>query len=122
MHALTLATLTFAAAASAMNCIYTEGPTVRYDVWVNNEINPDEAPGICGGLWDNMKRFGDCATPSKTRCESVWIQDSETERHSEFTWQFRAAASCNPGKIESTWWEATKNNHGALSCPYPDDE
>lgn len=63
--------------------------------------------GICGGLWDNLKRFSDCVTPSDTSCGGS---------NGDLTWDFRVSAFCDSGCIQSTWYEATKNNYGSITC------
>lgn len=70
-----------------------------------------DVPGICGGLWDNLKRFSDCSTPSATSCGG-----GESGVTGPLEWKFAASQYCNPGMVESTWWEATKNDFGGIEC------
>lgn len=72
--------------------------------------NGNDIPGRCGGLWDNLKRFGVCLAPSYTFCG--WGGNSPDHLH----WQFDVIHDCNTGMIESTWWEATRNQFGAINC------
>ncbi|KAF2643998.1 hypothetical protein P280DRAFT_466705 [Massarina eburnea CBS 473.64] len=67
----------------------------------------DDIPGICGGLWDNLKQFNACI--------GVGVPDCGGE-DGELTWQFSNGSSCNGGDIEATWWDATKNKFGAIQC------
>jgi hypothetical protein len=46
-----------------------------------------DRPATCGGLWDNLKRFGVCA-PSLTDCSG---------ENGELSWTFQASAGCNGG-------------------------
>ncbi|KAI9163874.1 hypothetical protein HJFPF1_05502 [Paramyrothecium foliicola] len=77
--------------------------------WNTYEIKasiPDaDAPGICGGLWDNLNSWP--CSPSDTSCGSS---------NGAFTWKFVTPLGCNQGMIESVWWEATRNTWGALFC------
>lgn len=83
------------------------GSTVsRYSIVINPNPFPD-TPAICGGLWDNMNKFAGCAAPSATNCR---------DEFGRFSWDFDASIGCNAGMVESIWWEATKNEGGAISC------
>lgn len=42
---------------------YTFPTATHYDIWAQNVY---DIKGTCGGLWDNLKRFGVCATPTLT--------------------------------------------------------
>ncbi|PSN74815.1 hypothetical protein BS50DRAFT_567594 [Corynespora cassiicola Philippines] len=103
-------------AASANSCSYkmnqfstpnvTIPTSISYDVWAQNVY---DISGICGGLWDNLKRFGVCATPSQTYCGGI-------ESTHILNWRFSVTIGCNEGMVHSTWWEATKNNFGSINC------
>ncbi|KAI9163873.1 hypothetical protein HJFPF1_05501 [Paramyrothecium foliicola] len=100
-----------ASVASAQNthCSHEGGvgSTVsRYSITVSPNPFPD-TPGICGGLWDNLKRFPGCAAPSMTDCR---------DEFGVFSWDFDASIGCNAGMVESAWWEATQNSGGAIDC------
>lgn len=82
----------------------------RYRVKSTDSV-PD-IPGICGGLWDNLKRFGECGTASNT-----WCGDAGDGK---LGWDFNVANNCNPGMIESTWYEATRNEYGPVDCVEPE--
>ncbi|KAK8064481.1 hypothetical protein PG994_007119 [Apiospora phragmitis] len=60
--------------------------------------------GLCNGLRDNLHPFGQCAE-SQFDCRMVG---------NRFEWQLVVPDSCNNGMIASAWWEATKNNFGAI--------
>jgi hypothetical protein len=64
-------------------------------------------PGVCGGLWSNLKRFGSC-TVTRPSCGA----DSK----GDLVWKFSVPIGCEPGMIHSSWWEATKNKWGGISC------
>ncbi|KAF6833796.1 hypothetical protein CMUS01_06413 [Colletotrichum musicola] len=68
----------------------------------------DDIPGKCGGLWDNLNGFGACAK-SQTFCGRA----ADT---GNMVWQFAGSIACNAGVVESTWYKATKNKFGAISC------
>ncbi|KAF1365710.1 hypothetical protein EJ07DRAFT_83770, partial [Lizonia empirigonia] len=66
----------------------------------------NDIPGICGGLWDNLKRFSAC-TVSNPYCGGT---------NGNLEWDFTVGIGCNGGDVQSTWWEATTNKFGAISC------
>jgi hypothetical protein len=37
-------------------------------VWKIEAYNIDDIPGLCGGLWDNLKRFSDCSLVERAYC------------------------------------------------------
>jgi len=84
------------------------GLALRYDVHARG-VN--EVPRICGGLWDNLKRFTDC-TASRPSCGN----DSDSHVSVGLRWSFDVPIGCNRGMIESTWWEATRHDWGSISC------
>ncbi|KAK2756938.1 hypothetical protein FQN54_004906 [Arachnomyces sp. PD_36] len=93
---------------AARNCNKNviSGAIVRYQVR-SAEVVPD-IPGICGGLWDNMKKFGECATASNT-----WCGDAGD---GILGWDFTSFVGCGNGMVSSVWWEATKNEWGDIDC------
>ena len=82
------------------------GSVFRYQVRSTDRV-PD-IPGICGGLWDNMKRWGECSSASNT-----WCGDAG---NGILGWDFTAFVGCDNGKVESTWFEATRNQWGSVDC------
>ena len=64
-------------------------------------------PGICGGLWDNLKQFADCIGVGDASCDGT---------DGNLSWQFTDGGSCNKGMVEATWYDATKNAYGAIEC------
>ncbi|KAH8901657.1 hypothetical protein GQ53DRAFT_622072, partial [Thozetella sp. PMI_491] len=93
------------ATSAANSCILQNNGIYTYIVEAGNM--PDIS-GICGGLWDNLKRFSACSA-SATSCGAVG-----TDNH--LKWQFNVPSVCNGGMVESTWFEATKNNFGSIDC------
>lgn len=77
--------------ATAATCDVNVAWTNHYDVRASGV---GDIPGICGGLWDNNKRFGDCASATETYCNG---------KDGELIWQMTTTTSCDKGKIESTW-------------------
>lgn len=71
----------------------------------------DEIPSLCHNLWEQMKRWKDCTISAPT-CESV----PHTDGSDSLRWQFTVAKGCNAGMVGSSWWEATKNEFGAVTC------
>ncbi|KAF2643999.1 hypothetical protein P280DRAFT_466706 [Massarina eburnea CBS 473.64] len=68
----------------------------------------DDVPGICGGLWDNLKQFNSNCVPTTTSC-GVGTPGG-------LTWVFTASGFCNEGMVEATWYDATKNKFGSITC------
>jgi hypothetical protein len=87
--------------STANECVFHNGPgTATYTIWTSAQVG--DVPDICGGLWDNLKRFVDCLVVTSPSCE-----DSGDGR---LEWRFTTLASCNTGMIESTW----VSKHGLL--------
>jgi len=82
----TSAIAAFATHASAAVCRrWKDGVAKAYTVEASGV---DDIPGICGGLWDNLKQFGVCAVPSLTDCSGS---------DGNLSWTFQASAGCNGG-------------------------
>jgi hypothetical protein len=105
--ALVAATLTERANAWTSCAHATQGGLIIQE-WTVSASDVPDIPGTCGGLWDNLKRFPDCIGISAPGC---YDQGGNT-----LVWQFNVGISCNPGMVESAWWEATQNQYGALDC------
>ncbi|PGH12249.1 hypothetical protein AJ79_04429 [Helicocarpus griseus UAMH5409] len=105
-----LALTAFVAATNAASCRYWF-PTILTHRYEAGADGVDDIPGICGGLWDNLNRFPACASSSQTSCG----QGSNGPGH--LHWEFTVTIYCNPGMVESAWWEATRNRFGAITCP-----
>jgi hypothetical protein len=105
---LALAAILTAPTAAVYKCNKNQvsGPVYRYQIRSTDRV-PD-VPGICGGLWDNLKRFGECGSASNT-----WCGDTG---NGILGWDFTAFVGCNSGMVESTWWEATRNQWGTVDC------
>ncbi|KAL2061565.1 hypothetical protein VTL71DRAFT_6942 [Oculimacula yallundae] len=101
------AVVAIASTASANSCVKQYNGLNRYIVETSG--SPSGISGWCGGLWDNLKRFPIC-NPSQTFCGAVGNSNN-------LRWEFTASSSCNGGHVESTWWEATKNELGSIDCP-----
>lgn len=69
-----------------------------------------DIPSLCGRLWNNLRRFPACAVAHFPDCAIA------KNRKDGLRWTFEASVACNPGMVHSAWWEATKNEIGALSC------
>ncbi|KAK1674743.1 hypothetical protein BDP55DRAFT_632807 [Colletotrichum godetiae] len=69
----------------------------------------DDVPKVCGDLWYNLHRFPGCAAASQTNCYKGTEEGS-------LIWLFTASNFCNPGMVQSTWYEATHNDYGAAVC------
>jgi hypothetical protein len=109
--ALVAATLTQRANAWA-TCGYGPDGGFIINEWEISASGVPDIPGVCGGLWDNMKRFADCIGISAPNCYDNG--DGTLE------WQFNVGVSCNAGMVESAWWEATQNQWGAIECEQGD--
>ncbi|KAI0445771.1 hypothetical protein F4803DRAFT_506382 [Xylaria telfairii] len=93
--------------ASAASCVRQANIVATYIVKANGV--PD-VPGICGGLWDNLKRFSSCVGLSNNGCGNDGV-----DLHN-LVWKFDVGLGCNAGDVESAWWEATRNNYGSIAC------
>ncbi|KAF5854648.1 hypothetical protein GGP41_007431 [Bipolaris sorokiniana] len=100
---LALTTLLPATALSA-TCGYEGGWVHKWRVTADNVYG---ISGWCGGLWDNMKSFqGDCPI------SDAWCGGE----NGLLEWKFTTPSTCGPGAVEAAWWEATKNEFGAIVC------
>jgi hypothetical protein len=61
---------------------------------IKSESNIPDIPGICGGLWDNIKSFADYIEPGIPTCE---------DRDGKLYWQFTNGGYCNGGMLEFIW-------------------
>ncbi|PKS13016.1 hypothetical protein jhhlp_000357 [Lomentospora prolificans] len=96
----------FAPQASAAVC--RRWKTGAFQAYTVQASGVDNIPGVCGGLWNNLKQFGACAVPSMTDCSGSG---------GNLEWTFQASAGCNGGMVEATWWDATENRFGGINCP-----
>ncbi|KAI9376097.1 hypothetical protein BJX61DRAFT_491348 [Aspergillus egyptiacus] len=98
-----LALAALATQSSASTCENTWTPPNFYHDWEVRVPGVPDIPAVCGRLWDELV----CPAPSRTSCRD----DSGT-----LVWKFSSGVSCNAGDLESAWWRATKNSHGAIDC------
>jgi hypothetical protein len=106
LSVLALATVAaFGDTASAATCIQTMLATHIVYTVVATEVS--NGPGVCGGLWSNLRRFGLCSA-SETSCEA--------DDRGRLVWKFTVTIGCNKGMVHSAWWEATQNKWGGISC------
>jgi hypothetical protein len=99
------------AAAAYVHCEQGDGDfSTTYTVYANDIPN---VPGVCGGLWHNIKRFSACQVISNQSCGPGEGYDG---RHYDMIWRFGSVSICNRGMVHSAWWEATKNKWGSISC------
>jgi hypothetical protein len=92
-------------ASAAAHCTQTHYQThLTYRVVADGVSN---IPGVCGGLWSNLKRFGLCSA-TYTSCGADSL--------GRLVWEFEVTIGCNKGMVHSAWWEATKNKWGGISC------
>jgi hypothetical protein len=106
LSVLILATVTAfgdTASASAKGTQGTGAAFHKYTVKANGVPN---IPGVCGGLWSNLKRFGSC-TVTRAWCEGT---------KGKLVWELWVPVGCNNGMIHSAWREATKNKWGSITC------
>lgn len=106
----TLAVAGLAATANAASCRFRPTGVVTRRYYAGAD-GVDDIPGICGGLWDNLKRFPECAGISDPSCG----QGEKGEGH--LHWTFHINLACNPDMVQSAWWEATRNQWGHITCP-----
>ncbi|RGP67474.1 hypothetical protein FLONG3_8495 [Fusarium longipes] len=104
------AVLGFASSAVANHCSWEffEGPIAKK--WLVIASGVDDIPGRCGGFWDNMnnKNFHGACVLSETNCGK--------DGNGDMVINFNSGSGCNGGHVESAWWEATRNQFGAINC------
>lgn len=95
MHFSTPFSLSLAAlatTASAASCTI-DGSAAAYH-WEVRASGVYGIPGWCGGLWDNLNRWGGLCNPSYPYCNG---QDGE------MVWRFTTSVGCMRGHVESVW-------------------
>lgn len=102
VHLLTL----LPALSLAADCVVQRHGTYSYIITAAQPI-PDVS-GVCGGLWDNLKGWSQCAA-SATFC-------GVKGELNDLKWEFTVPSICNSGMVESAWWEATRNAYGGVTC------
>ncbi|KAK7178430.1 hypothetical protein PSPO01_15528 [Paraphaeosphaeria sporulosa] len=100
-----LAALSGGVVANTCTSQVVEGFVVYYKIAAQGV--PD-IPGVCGGLWDNLKQFSGCIGVGSEKCEANEAGD--------LVWEFSDGTSCDDGMIEATWYDATQNQWGAIEC------
>ncbi|KAI5363291.1 hypothetical protein Slin15195_G106750 [Septoria linicola] len=95
-----------AAVATANSCVRNSNGLYTYTVITDNTV-PDIS-GVCGGLWDNLKQFSQCSA-SASFCGANGANNVLKR-------QFSVPNICNAGMVEASWWDATKNKYGGISC------
>ena len=108
LAAASVSTGVFAAECTYENLGQSQLPR-RYYLGAGLGENPDIA-GRCAGLWANLRRFTECHAVTVPWCG----HGGNTPDHLE--WHFTVPGICNTGMVESTWWEATRNEFGAVQC------
>ncbi|KAF1953841.1 hypothetical protein CC80DRAFT_568232 [Byssothecium circinans] len=93
--------------ALAATCSYEEKEGMASSYYISASGVPD-IPGVCRGLWDNLKQFADCIGVGSARCQA--------DKNGNLDWGFTNGGSCNTGMVEATWWDATKNKFGSIDC------
>ncbi|WYZ34056.1 hypothetical protein EsH8_I_000332 [Colletotrichum jinshuiense] len=94
------------ASAAASCSLYTKWVTRFYEIEIEGV---DNIPGLCGGLWDNLKGFPGCTVSRPNGCEARGASD-------KLFMYFSTSLACNKGAVQAAFWEATKNKWGSISC------
>lgn len=81
-----------ATTASAASCTI-DGSAAAYH-WEVRASGVYGISGWCGGLWDNLNRWGGLCNPSYPYCNG---QDGE------MVWRFTTSVGCMRGHVESVW-------------------
>ncbi|EUC49870.1 hypothetical protein COCMIDRAFT_83713 [Bipolaris oryzae ATCC 44560] len=71
-------------------------------------IPPTTLATLAFCLPDNLKHSGAC-TPLNPYCGG----DPASRL---LNWKFTVTTFCNSGHVDSAWWEATRNQFGAVHC------
>ncbi|KAH6885670.1 hypothetical protein BKA70DRAFT_111999 [Coprinopsis sp. MPI-PUGE-AT-0042] len=98
--------IALAGVAAANSCVKNEHGLYTYTVTTDSTV-PDIS-GVCGGLWDNLKQFSQCSA-SATFCGANGPKNV-------LKWQFTVPSICNSGMVQATWWDATQNKYGGITC------
>lgn len=102
---------TEAFAAPNLECKYTWnagdtawGNSMTFRIWGNNIGDKVSGDAFCNGVYDNIS------------CPIIW--DWACQEWGDRGIYIRATIfqSCNAGDINHGWWEATKNEFGAVDC------
>ncbi|KZL87967.1 hypothetical protein CI238_12599 [Colletotrichum incanum] len=86
-------------------------PTLTNSYVISAVVN--ESPSrICGRLWHNLSRFRSCGAITKAWCEDNSVEGGDMH----LNWGFTLTLLCDPGCVNSAWFEATRNRYGAIDC------
>ncbi|POS72626.1 hypothetical protein DHEL01_v208982 [Diaporthe helianthi] len=96
--------------------------SLKYALDVNWKISispvpKDDIGPLCHELWKGLKRHWLCTVFRPNDC-GAWRNDSTPggEPLDGVRWHFHTTALCNPGMVESAYWEATHNKYGVIQC------
>ncbi|WYZ37594.1 hypothetical protein EsH8_II_001100 [Colletotrichum jinshuiense] len=68
----------------------------------------EDIGSICHRLWHNLERFQICKTITSESCADGGL--------SYLNWAFTVGPGCNPGMVNSAWWETTRGRYGNVYC------
>ncbi|KXJ90249.1 hypothetical protein Micbo1qcDRAFT_205858 [Microdochium bolleyi] len=80
-------------------------------LWLDWEMRGpavDNIPGLCGGLWDNLRDFKGCDPITWPSCGQ--------EADSTLVWRFSTGDKCPAKAIELSWERATYAEQPAMEC------
>ncbi|KAG8162043.1 hypothetical protein KVR01_007808 [Diaporthe batatas] len=82
-------------------------------------VPKDQVGPTCHELWKGLKRqWLLCMVMSPHGCEEYYNDKGHLGPVGNgLQWVFTTGLLCNAGMVESAFWEATHNNHGAVDCP-----
>ncbi|KAJ0165560.1 hypothetical protein CTA2_10842 [Colletotrichum tanaceti] len=86
-------------------------PSLTHSYHITSVIDENTAR-LCGRLWHNLSRFSSCGAITRP-----WCEDNSSEAGvRRLNWGFTLTMLCDPGCVESAWFEATRNRYGSINC------
>jgi hypothetical protein len=79
---------------------------IRYEAQSDRYVS--NVPKVCGDLWDNLKKYSGCRSPSETNFYS--------DSRGYLQWDFSPGSGCTPSNVQDAWWFATENRYGFITC------
>lgn len=83
----TMSALAFATPALSASCRRPDN-LGSWNYWIEAD-GVSDIPGICGGLWDNLKQFAACPVGVIAECSDLG--------NGKLLWQFTVGKGCNSG-------------------------
>ncbi|KAK2603061.1 hypothetical protein N8I77_009545 [Diaporthe amygdali] len=80
-------------------------------------VPPEDIGHICHKFWGGLKQFVHCTVYTPNSC-GPWTNTTYGNNEDGLVANFWTNILCNDGMMEAAFWEATKNQYGAMTCEH----